>query len=71
MIYESSHLKSKCIWFTSLVSKKEHLKPLYNHLKKVGAIEIKTINMEQGNKMSRFIAWSFLNENQKKKWYNL
>lgn len=68
LIYESAHLKKQCLWFTSLVSKKENLKPFYNHLKKVGAVEVKTIDMEQGNKISRFIAWSFLNEQQRENW---
>ncbi|NJM79722.1 MAG: 23S rRNA (adenine(1618)-N(6))-methyltransferase RlmF [Flavobacterium sp.] len=34
MIYESAHFNKQCLWFTSLVSKKENLKPFYNHLKK-------------------------------------
>lgn len=68
MIYESAHFKKECLWFTSLVSKKENLKPFYNHLKKVGAVEVKTIDMEQGNKISRFIAWSFLNVQQRENW---
>ena len=68
MIYESAHFKKQCLWFTSLVSKKENLKPFYNHLKKVGAVDVRTIDMEQGNKISRFIAWTFLNEQQRENW---
>lgn len=68
MIYESAHFKKQSMWFTALVSKKENLKPFYNHLKKVGAIDVKTIAMEQGNKISRVIAWSFLNEQQRENW---
>ena len=68
MIYESAHFKSQCLWFTTLVSKKENLKPFYHHLKKVGAIDLKTIDMEQGNKISRFIAWTFLNDSQRENW---
>lgn len=68
MIYESAHFKQQCLWFTSLVSKKENLKPFYKHLKKVGAVEIKTIDMEQGNKTSRFIAWTYLSESQRENW---
>lgn len=68
LIYESAHFKKQCMWFTSLVSKKENLKPFYNHLKKVGAVEVKTIDMEQGNKISRFIAWSFLTTEQQENW---
>ncbi|VXB62012.1 putative AdoMet-dependent methyltransferase [Flavobacterium sp. 9AF] len=68
MIYESAHFKKQCLWFTSLVSKKENLRSFYNHLKKVNALEIKTIEMKQGNKISRFIAWTFLNEEQRENW---
>lgn len=68
MIYESAHFKTQCLWFTVLVSKKENLKPFYNHLKKVKAFDVRTIEMQQGNKISRFIAWTFLDESQQKKW---
>ena len=68
MIYESSHFKTQCLWFTVLVSKKENLKAFYNHLNKVKAFDVKTIDMEQGNKVSRFIAWTFLDESQQKNW---
>ena len=68
MIYESAHFKTQSLWFTVLVSKKENLKHFYNHLKKVKAFDVKTIEMEQGNKVSRFIAWTFLDENQQKNW---
>lgn len=68
MIYESVHFKKQCLWFTSLVSKKENLKPFYNHLKKVEAVDVRTIDMEQGNKISRFITWTFLNKQQRENW---
>jgi len=59
MIYESVHFKTQCKWFSSLVSKKENLKALYTVLKKVNAKEVKTIEMEQGNKTSRILVWRF------------
>lgn len=59
MIYESVHFKTQCQWFSSLVSKKENLKPLYTILKKVNAATVKTIEMEQGNKISRILVWRF------------
>jgi len=58
MIYESVHFKTQCKWFTSLVSKKENLKPLFTVLKKVKA-EVEIIEMQQGNKTSRILAWRF------------
>ncbi|ESU22793.1 Ribosomal RNA large subunit methyltransferase F [Flavobacterium enshiense DK69] len=59
MIYESVHFKTQCKAFSSLVSKKENLKPLYTVLKKVNAKNVRTIDMEQGNKISRFLVWHF------------
>ncbi len=59
MIYESVHFKIQSLWFSTLVSKKENLKPIYKLLKKVGTVEVKTIDLAQGNKISRLVFWSF------------
>lgn len=59
MIYESVHYKTQSLWFSTLVSKKENLKSIYKLLKKVGALEVKTIDLAQGNKISRLVFWSF------------
>ncbi|WP_246067742.1 23S rRNA (adenine(1618)-N(6))-methyltransferase RlmF [Changchengzhania lutea] len=58
-LYESSLFKTQCIWFTILVSKKDLVKGMYTSLKKLGATDVKTINMSQGNKISRIVAWTF------------
>lgn len=58
MIKQSVAFKTQVGWFTSLVSKKENLSKLYKQLDKLKAIH-KTIDMNQGNKQSRFIAWKF------------
>lgn len=68
MIEESVLIKNQCLWFTSLVSKSDNLPAIYSALKKVGAISVKTINMSQGNKISRFVAWTFLTETQHIQW---
>jgi len=68
MIYESVHYKSQCLWFTTLVSKKENLQAIYKILKKVNAPQVKTIDMSQGQKNSRIIAWSFIPEQELKAW---
>jgi 23S rRNA (adenine1618-N6)-methyltransferase len=62
MIYESAKYASQVLWFTTLVSKKENLSSIYKTLKKVNAVEVKTIEMSQGQKNSRIVAWSFLND---------
>lgn len=68
MIYESAKYPQNCFWFTTLVSKKDNLRSIYKTLNKVGATEIKTIDMAQGQKTSRFVAWTFLSETQQKNW---
>jgi 23S rRNA (adenine1618-N6)-methyltransferase len=59
MIRESELFKTNCRWFTTLVSKQENLKPAYKTLKAVGASDVKTIEMQLGNKVSRILAWRF------------
>ena len=59
MIYESVHFQKQCLWFSTLVSKKENLKQIYKLLKKVGTFEVKTIELNQGNKTSRLVFWSY------------
>ncbi|MES2568014.1 MAG: 23S rRNA (adenine(1618)-N(6))-methyltransferase RlmF [Bacteroidota bacterium] len=68
MIEESVLFSKSSLWFTSLVSKSENLPAIYSALKKVEAVSIKTINMSQGNKTSRLVAWSFMNETQHIQW---
>jgi 23S rRNA (adenine1618-N6)-methyltransferase len=58
-LYESSLYREQCVWFTTLVSKKDLVKGMYASLKKLGATDIKTINMGHGNKISRIVAWTF------------
>lgn len=62
MIFESKEIGQQITWFTSLISKKEHLPSIYYFLKKVNAVEVKTIDMAQGQKISRIIAWTFKTE---------
>lgn len=59
MIKESKHYRAQVLWFTCLVSKKDHLSAIKLSLKKANVAKIKVIKMAQGQKTSRFIAWSF------------
>ena len=68
MIEESILFKNSSLWFTSLVSKSSNLPVLYNALKKANAVSVKTVNMSQGSKISRMLAWTFLNENEHIQW---
>lgn len=68
MIEESSQLKESCLWFTTLVSKSSNLNSVNFALKKAGALSTKTITMTQGSKISRLVAWTYLNEAQHLQW---
>ena len=68
MIRESKDFSTQCLWFTSLVSKKENLQPSYAALEKAGAVTVKTIDMAQGNKLTRVLVWSFLTPSQRGLW---
>ena len=61
MIEESAVFAGQCGWFTTLVSKSEHLPRLEQALRRVKAAIIKVIDMAQGQKKSRILAWSFAN----------
>lgn len=68
MIFESKHFGKQCFWFTSLISKETTLKPSYKVLQQANVTTAKTIEMGQGQKISRFIAWTFLTEQEQKDW---
>lgn len=59
MALESVQFKEQVTWFTSLVSQKENLKNIKRAINKTNPTEVKIVDMEQGNKKSRFIAWRF------------
>ena len=61
MIEESVEFAGQVHWFTSLISKAGNLRPLKRVLKQVGAKQVEVVQMSQGQKVSRFIAWSFRN----------
>ncbi len=67
-LYESSLFKTNCFWYTSLVSNKDNIKSMQKSLKKLGATTVKIIEMSQGNKKSRIVAWTFLNEKEQRTW---
>ncbi len=58
-IRQSVQFSTSCFWFSTLVSKHSTLKSIYDTLKKVGATNVKTISMGQGQKIGRIVAWTF------------
>ena len=69
MIEESALFSSQILWFTCLVSKQENLFKLTLLLKKVKAVEVKTIDMSQGQKISRILAWTFVSKENRKDYF--
>ena len=68
MIDQSTEIPTRCLWFTTLVSKKDNLPAIYWALKQTKATAVKTIEMSQGQKSSRFVAWTFLSEEEREEW---
>ncbi len=59
MIAESALFARQCGWFSSLVSSEDNLAPLRRAIGRVGAAQTKVLEMSQGNKRSRILAWRF------------
>ena len=59
MIGESVEFRDQVGWFTTLVSKRGYLRTALTALERIGASQRKVIDMKQGNKKSRVLAWSF------------
>ncbi len=65
MVEQSVEFAEQCLWFTTLVSKKDNLRTIDRFLSKTGVAETKTVEMAQGQKTSRFVAWTFYSKKQR------
>ena len=68
---ESLEFATQVLWFTTLISKKENVAVLKDQLVKLNAKEVKVVEMAQGQKISRFVAWSFMDKSQRQTWISL
>ena len=68
---ESLEFATQVLWFTTLISKKENVAVLKDQLAKLNAKEVKVVEMAQGQKISRFVAWSFMDKSQRQTWISL
>jgi 23S rRNA (adenine1618-N6)-methyltransferase len=59
LIDESVRFRNQVKWFSSLVSKDDHTPGLIKYLERKGPKAIKLLEMQQGQKKSRLLAWSF------------
>ncbi|TMU14579.1 23S rRNA (adenine(1618)-N(6))-methyltransferase RlmF [Halomonas sp. ATBC28] len=60
LIRESQVYSTQCRWFSSLVSKADNVKPAKKLIRKLGAVDIREIEMKQGKKVTRVLAWTFI-----------
>lgn len=65
MANESKQFAHQVIWFSTLLSKKDNIRPLQKRLEKLGATHVLIQEMAQGQKKSRFVAWSFMTHEQR------
>ena len=68
MILESVKYSKNCFLFSSLISKKSNLNTVYALLEQSKAYGVETVEMNQGNKISHLVAWTFLSEKQQQAW---
>lgn len=68
MIEESLPGARNVLWFTTLVSKADNLPAIYRLLGAAGAVQTRTLDMAQGQKQSRIVAWTYLDAGQRREW---
>lgn len=68
MVEESVALHARVLWFSSLVSSAANLPGVYRALRSAEAVCVKTVDMAQGQKQSRFVAWTFLDTRARQAW---
>ncbi len=59
MVAESGNWRTQVGWFSTLVSREESLPAIYAALRDVSAQRVETVDMAQGQKKSRIVAWRF------------
>jgi 23S rRNA (adenine1618-N6)-methyltransferase len=70
MILQSKKFAANFFCFSTLVSKVSNLKSIYKALQQTNALNVETIAMGQGNKISRIVVWTFLTTEEQNKWKN-
>ncbi len=68
LIEESAMTKNQVLWFSTLVSKESNVPEVFRNLRKARALDVRMVEMAQGQKKSRFVAWTFLDAAAQKAW---
>ncbi|MFM2610153.1 23S rRNA (adenine(1618)-N(6))-methyltransferase RlmF [Vibrio chagasii] len=71
MARESQLFATQVLWFTTLISKKDNVDMIRSELGKLRAKQVKVVEMSQGQKVSRFVAWTFMDDEQRQEWIAL
>lgn len=71
LAFESKEFAKQVLWFSTLISKKDNVRWIRKNLERVGAQEMHIVEMSQGQKISRFVAWTFKTEVERKAWLKL
>jgi 23S rRNA (adenine1618-N6)-methyltransferase len=59
MVAESAEFPHLCRWFTTLVSRSDNLPAIHEALRRAKPAVVRQIDLQQGQKKSRIVAWSF------------
>ena len=68
MIEESSAIPTRCLWFTTLLSKSSNLPVILRTLKQAQVQGQGVLPMAQGQKQSRIVAWTFFTHEAREAW---
>lgn len=71
MVLESKNFADQVLWFSTLISKKDNVRWMKKNLEKVNACEVQILEMSQGQKVSRIVAWTFKSPQQRQQWLKL
>ncbi|MBA1201771.1 23S rRNA (adenine(1618)-N(6))-methyltransferase RlmF [Pseudomonas capeferrum] len=69
LIGESVQYARQVLWFTTLVSKASNLPGIEAALKKAGVVDRQVVDMGQGQKQSRMVAWTFHDQTARQAWH--
>lgn len=68
LIAESAREPSRCCWSSTLVSKKDNLPGIERALTAAGVQDRRILELKQGQKTSRAVAWTFLGKRAQQEW---
>ena len=68
MIKESAQIPLRCFWFSTILSKESNLPAIFSALERAHVADSHVLEMTHGQKKSRIIAWTFLDEVQRDAW---